>query len=108
MQTGDIVIVAFPFTDLIGDKARPALVVAVTDDVYKDVIVCMISSVLPQQITSYQLLLQPTITNKLRAVSILKINRIVTVENNKVIARIGMLDSEDLIKFKLTFKSLVD
>ncbi len=108
MQTGDIVIVNFPYSNLIEEKARPAVVITVSEDSYRDVIVCMISSVIPKPILNHQLLLVPSKQNNLRATSILKVCRIVTVENDKVLASIGKLDNEDLKKFKLSFKSLVD
>ncbi|MFP5039623.1 type II toxin-antitoxin system PemK/MazF family toxin [Parasediminibacterium sp. JCM 36343] len=108
MQTGDIVIVNFPFSNLIEEKARPAVVVTITEDGYRDVLVCMISSVVPKTFSKYQLIVQPSKKNNLRAISIIKVSRIVTIENNKVIAEIGKLDKEDLKQFKLTFKSLVD
>ena len=40
---GDVVVVPFPFTDLTGNKRRPALVIANPDD--DDVILCQITSV---------------------------------------------------------------
>ena len=108
MQTGDIVIVNFPYSNLIEEKARPAVVVTVSEDSYRDVIVCMISSVIPRSILNHQLILSPSKNNNLRAISILKVGRIVTIENNKVIALIGKLDKEELKKFKISFKSLVE
>ena len=108
MQTGDIVIVNFPYSNLIEEKARPAVVVTVSEDSYRDVILCMISSVIPRSILNHQILLTPSKKNNLRAISILKVGRIVTIENNKVIALIGKLDKEELKKFKISFKSLVE
>jgi len=108
MKTGDIVIVRFPYSNLVEDKARPAVVVTETDDYHRDVLLCMISSVVPKNITPQQMLISPTIKNNLRALSIIKISRIVTVESEKVLTQIGKLDDHDLNNFKKIFKSLVD
>jgi len=42
---GSIVLTRFPFTDLSGDKRRPALVVSRDNDRRSDLIVCFITSV---------------------------------------------------------------
>ena len=42
---GSIVLARFPFTDLTGDKRRPALVVSRENDRRSDLVVCFITSV---------------------------------------------------------------
>ena len=42
---GSIVLTRFPFTDLSGDKRRPALVVSQDNDRRSDLVVCFITSV---------------------------------------------------------------
>ncbi len=42
---GSIVLTRFPFTDLSGDKRRPALVVSCDNDRRSDLVVCFITSV---------------------------------------------------------------
>lgn len=42
---GSIVLARFPFTDLSGDKRRPALVVSCDNDRRSDLVVCFITSV---------------------------------------------------------------
>jgi mRNA-degrading endonuclease toxin of MazEF toxin-antitoxin module len=108
MLTGTVVIVSFPNTDLVSSKARPAAVVTETDDSYKDVIVSMITSVLPTSLNKQQILIHPSRTNNLRTTSVIKVSRLVTVEREKIVAAIGKLDDNDLQLFKEKFKSLVD
>ena len=107
MKLGDIVILSFPFTNLTTAKARPAVVVAQTPD-FNDLIVCLITSVIPQVIHPLHLLLTPNPTNNLRAKSLIKIYRIATVEINRVSAVIGRLETSEIDSFKQKFKSLVD
>ena len=108
MTTGDIVIVSFPFTDLTSFKARPAVVVNVVADNYNDVIVCLISFVVPSQLTTHSILIGPDTVNNLKAKSLIKVSRLATVEHNKVKAVIGKLNMQQLEEFKSKFKSLVD
>ena len=108
MQTGDIVIVSFPYTDLINYKARPAVVVTQTKDNYKDIIVCLITSKISKTISDLHILLQPDAYNNLKVPSLVKVSRIVTVEQNKILAIIGKLNPDQLQQFKTAFKSLVD
>lgn len=46
--------------------------------------------------------------NNLRALSVLKVSRIVTMEKSRVVSTIGKLDILELHHFKTIFKSLVD
>lgn len=86
MQTGTVVIVSFPNTDLISSTARPAVVITETDDNYKDVIVSMITSVVPISLNTQQVLVYPSQTNNLRTTSVIKVSRLVTVEKEKIVA----------------------
>ena len=40
MITGDIVIVSFPYADLVTFKTRPAVIINLVDDKFNDVIIC--------------------------------------------------------------------
>ena len=108
MQTGDILLIPFPFTEHTGvKKIRPSVVVCETADIYKDIVVCAISSVVPTELTKNELVLIPDRTNNLRKISVVKIDRIVTVKNKDVINKLGRLSPNDLAYFTTQFKELV-
>lgn len=107
MKTGDIVLLPFPFAELTNKKVRPAVVVCQTADVYHDLVVCAISSVVPKNLTENEILLQPDKENNLRAESVLKVDRIVTAKRRDIIARIGKLNTNDLAGFKEKFRNLI-
>ena len=108
MKTGEIIIVSFPFTNLHEEKARPAVIVSTTNDAYQDVVVCMISSIVPTLLNNQQVLLIPSAINNLRSESVIKIARICTLQKSKVIASIGKLDAVEMKQFVQSFKSLID
>ena len=108
MKTGDIVLLPFTFAELTNTKVRPTVVVCETKDKYKDLVVCAISSVVPKNLTENEIPLQNDKHNNLRAVSIVKVDRIFTAKRQDVIAKLGELSQSDLDKFKEKFKSLVE
>lgn len=108
MTAGDIVIVSFPYTDLVSFKARPAVIVNIAEDNFNDVIICLITSVVPVTLSKFQLLLPPDNFNNLKTTSVIKIARIATVEHDKIKSVIGRLNAQQLDDFKFKFKSLVD
>lgn len=108
MKTGDIVLLPFPFAELTNKKVRPAVVVCETKDKYADIVVCAISSVVPQVLSNNEFPIKPNKINKLRSDSVVKVDRIVTVKSRDVIATIGKLEVESLETFAKKFKQLVD
>lgn len=99
LQRGDIVIATFPFTDLSGSKRRPALVLATTMP-NADSILAFISSVIPPVVNSYELLLTPTDADfaqtGLKVPSILRLNKLVTLERSLITRRIGKFSPQRL------------
>ncbi|MCY7377106.1 MAG: type II toxin-antitoxin system PemK/MazF family toxin [Pyrinomonadaceae bacterium] len=108
MKTGDVVLLPFPFAELTNKKVRPAVVVCETQDKYRDLVVSAISSVVPKKLSKNEILLQTDKHNNLRAVSIIKVDRIFTAKQQDVIVRLGELNQTDLSNFKERFKSLVE
>lgn len=108
MQTGEIVLIPFPFAELTNKKVRPAIVVCETKDVYKDLVLCAISSVVPKKLSANEMLLKKDGLNNLRANSVGKVDRIVTAKRADIIANIGKLNKADLEVFTDKFKKLID
>lgn len=86
MKIGEIILLPFPFAELTNKKVRPAVVVCETKDKYRDIIVCAISSVVGKSLSENEIQLQPDRINNLRAASVIKVDRIVTVKRRDVIA----------------------
>ncbi len=107
MTTGDIVLIPFPFADLSNAKLRPAVVTTSTKDVYKDIVICAVSSVIPAKLSDNEFIVQPGGDNKLRTISVVKIDRIATLRSKNIIATLGKLNPSELQLFKNKFQSLV-
>lgn len=108
MNSGEIVLLPFPFSELTVKKVRPAIVVCETKDIYKDLVVCAVSSVIPTKIPTNEIMLVPNSTNKLRVKSVIKVDRIVTVKQNLVITKLGKLTQKEFEVFKKKFQKLID
>ncbi len=108
MKTGSILLVPFPFAELTNRKVRPCVLICRTKDKYSDLVIAAISSVIPKQLTENEILLQPSSNNGLRKMSVIKVDRIVPMNSDDLIAHIGELDKSDLSDFKQKFKELVD
>lgn len=83
---GDIVLAQFPFTDLSGSKRRPVLVVSKASG-SGDVILCFITSVPrtgPGIVAMY-----PRSGNGLKQRSVVRFDRIATLDDSLVAGRIG-------------------
>ena len=101
MKKGDIVLVPFPFTDLTGAKNRPALILAVFEGV---IIVSFITSQLKWH-EEFDVLIIPDDSNSLKRVSILRLNKIVTLDKDLVLGKLGFLSGDHLIN---VYQNLVE
>ena len=98
----------FPFSELTQVKLRPAVVITETKDRYKDLVLSAISSQVPLSASSAEVIVNPDSLNGLRAVSVIKVDRIFTLKSEKVVATIGRLSLNHESEFKKIFKALVD
>src|SRR6478752_1343925 len=92
MKKGDIVLIPFPFTDLSGIKNRPALILACTES---DLTVSFITTQLKWQEES-DVLLQPATENGLKKPSLLRLNKLITIDKDLVIGRLGNLSIDEI------------
>ncbi len=106
MKTGDIILVPFPFADFTQRKVRPCVVICETKDKFRDIVVAAVSSVVPAELNENDILLTPDKVNNLRTTSVLKVDRIVTIKQDDIIAKLGQLDNVLLKLFLEKFKNL--
>ncbi|HVK96413.1 MAG TPA: type II toxin-antitoxin system PemK/MazF family toxin [Flavisolibacter sp.] len=102
MQKGDIVLIKFPFTDLSGNKLRPAVILINSK---ADVTVSFISSQLNWQETN-DVLLTPSSLNGIKKTSLIKLNKIATIDKVLMIGKIGAITSTEMIKVNESLKQL--
>ena len=92
MTKGDIILIPFPFTDLSGNKNRPAVILITSED---DVTVCFITTQLKRQ-SSFDLIIEPSEFNGLKKTSVIRLNKIATVDKSLVIGKLGELGNSYL------------
>ncbi len=104
LNRGEIVLVSFPFTDLTGSKVRPALIFHIYRD---DVIVVFISSSL-KTIGDCDMVIKRSEENGLKVDSILKLNKIITLDKSLILGKIGDLEKDVLRKANRNFLKMFE
>lgn len=89
MEKGDILLIPFPFTDLKGNKNRPALVLINSD---LDITLAFISTQIKWK-EETDILLKPTKNNGLKKESLLRLAKLATIDKKFALGRIGRLDA---------------
>jgi len=92
MEKGDIVLIPFPFTDLKGNKNRPALILINSE---LDITLAFISTQLNWK-EETDILLKPTKNNGLKKESLVRLSKLATIDKNLALGRIGRMDANDL------------
>ena len=108
MKIGDIILIPFPYAELTNVKVRPAVVLTITQDKFKDIVVSAISSVVPEKVSKREIVLHPDKINKLRISSIIKVDRIVTLKQENKIADLGKLSSAELLCYKKILSEMIE
>lgn len=91
MSKGTIVLIAFPFTDLSGQKVRPALVLY-NQKGGEDCIVMFISSIQQKKVDENEVSVSPSQSNGLKVPSIIKISKLATLQKRTIIGKLGTLE----------------
>ena len=100
MKKGDIVLIPFPFTDLTGNKTRPAIILIESEE---DITVCFITSQLSYQ-NEFDIPIKPSPLNGLKKPSIIRLSKLATIDKELVIGLLGNLDEHYL---ELVNKTLI-
>ena len=103
MGKGRIVLVPFPFTDLSGQKIRPALILYVSRG--EDCIVAFISSV-ERKKNAYNVSIKATRANGLKVNSIIRTDKLATLQRKIVLGELGTLEREPLAAVNTSLRKL--
>lgn len=101
---GSIILTAFPFTDLSSTKRRPALALSRDHGDRPDVIVAYITSV--PRIDPFAVPLLPDRENGLKVPSMVRFNKLATIEKNIISGRLGAANADWLQRQQPLFLSI--
>lgn len=94
MKKGDIILIPFPFTDLTGNKLRPALVLARNQ---KDITVAFITSQI-ELLNEFDISIKPNNGNGIKKESIIKLTKLATLETSLAVGKLGEVNNFELLE----------
>jgi len=92
---GDVIILEFPFSNLIQTKRRPALIIKVPKG--EDIIICQITAKSQEKSVEVPIIKKDFSKGELKRDSYIRIDKITTIKRTRVKYRVGSLKNE---KFK--------
>ncbi|HYM92972.1 MAG TPA: type II toxin-antitoxin system PemK/MazF family toxin, partial [Chitinophagaceae bacterium] len=93
MPKADIILIPFPFTNLSDTKIRPCLVLI---DAEYDVTVSFITTQTGWNDTA-SVVIKPTQSNGLKKESLIRLNKLATIDKELIIGKIGELGIHEMI-----------
>ena len=102
MAKADIILIPFPFTNLIDTKIRPCLVLIETDF---DVTVSFITTQTGWNDKS-SLQISPSDGNGLKKESLIRLNKLATIDKELIIGKIGNLNNDEITRVNLKLKEI--
>ncbi len=101
---GEVVLVPFPFADFSGFKKRPALVIGRAE--FDNLILCQITSQSKTSATAIKLTDQDFQTGGLKIVSFVRPDKLITVDQAVVQAKVGLLKVKKIDTIKTAVRKL--
>jgi mRNA interferase MazF len=90
MKKGDIVLIPYPFTNLKGNKLRPALILVNSET---DITVCFITTqLICKEATDLEI--SPSTRNGIKKNSLIRVSKIATLDKELALGKLGDLDVE--------------
>jgi mRNA interferase MazF len=102
-EFGSIVLTRFPFTDLTADKLRPALVISRDNERRSDVVLAFITSNAQAADNPDTLRIEPSAANGLKVASVVRFDKIVTLEKQIIVGKLGDVEPEVLFAAAAVF-----
>lgn len=103
MNKGDIILIPFPFTDLSGNKLRPAIVLFSNE---YDVTICFITTQIKwKEPTDIDLI--PALQNGIKRPSIIRLSKIATVDKSLIVGKLGELQIQEIQELNIKLKQLL-
>ena len=103
MTKADIILIPFPFTDLTGNKLRPAIVLI---EIGQDLTICFITTQLKwEELTDIELL--PTKYNGIKKPSLIRLSKIATVDKSLAVGKLGELQKNKMEELYSKLKRLL-
>lgn len=106
-KPGTIVLVPFPFTDLSGEKVRPALILA-SQTKSEDVLVCFITSAITKNDHCTLVVSQHHpmfLKTGLKTTSSIRVAKLATLDQRVILGEIGHLDQDMLVGVRKLLKA---
>ena len=103
MKKGSIVLIPFPFTDLKGNKIRPAVVLSSNE---LDVTICFVTSEHKWK-TEYDIAVSPSQSNGLKAPSLIRVGKIATIDSTLALGELGELSHSEIDELNKGLKRLL-
>lgn len=103
MAKGDIVLITFPFTNLSGNKLRPAVVLA---ENLLDLTVCFITSQITWQ-EDTDIVLTPNPNNQLKKQSLIRTSKIATLDRSLAKGLLGKLSKTEIENLNTNLRLLL-
>jgi mRNA interferase MazF len=89
-KKGDLVLIPFPFTNLKGNKLRPALILVNSET---DITVCFITTqLICKEATDLEI--SPSTRNGIKKNSLIRVSKIATLDKELALGKLGDLDVE--------------
>lgn len=104
MKKGDIVLIPFPFTDFIGNKNHPAVILIESNE---DVTVCFISTQFNRQ-CELDLQIVPTKINGLKKKSLIRLSKFATIDKDLILGRLGTLEYKYIKQMNFNLIEILD
>lgn len=102
-EFGSIVLTRFPFTDLLGGKVRPALVVSRDNARRADIVLAFVTSRIPPMPLPDSFAVQPSASNGLKVPSLIRFDKLATLEKRVIAGEIGRLEDAALAAARPVF-----
>ncbi len=92
--------VPFPFTNLSGSKRRPALVVSPEGFSEEDLILCAVTSQIPEKLSEWEMILETKdmVNERLPKRSLIKAGKLFTMHRSLVATRFGAVREAKLLE----------